>query len=218
MNKKTLVLGVIVGILVCYAIFMGYYFLKPEEKVVAEKKTYEYVLINKDMKKYDKVTCNDITRINTQDDTIGEIKLSRSISSDLLDISSNEIYYLSKDINKYSILQDDYLLTSDEVINSKKEYAQSLDMKILELESMNQKQEEGFEVSDNLKTNYENILNNFDITKDMSVTITALDKTAKAKLIEITKDHVLLALNEDDYEYFQSIKDTEIISVKLDYN
>lgn len=218
MNKKTLTLGIIIGILVCYIIFMIYTMLKPKDIEVDETKTYTYVLTNKNLKQYNKITSDDIVEINTQDDKIGEINLSKQIKSDLLDISTGETYYLSKDLDILTVLQDDLLLSYDEVISKKKEDFLNSNMKIIELESMNKKEEEGFDVDENLKANYENILNNFDISKDLSVTLLFDEHQTTGKLIEINDAHVLLALDANEYEYFQNIKDIELISIKLNYN
>ena len=217
MNKKTLTLGIIVGVSICYVLFLAYYVLKPETNEAKEIKTYEYVLTNKDLNKYEKVTCNDITKIKSQDDNIGEIKLTKQINSDLLDISSNTLLYLSKNINKYSILHDEYLLTYDEVINEKKEDARKLNKNILEIEPPLLKEQEGFDVDENIKSNYESILDSFDVSKNQTVLLSAGEHSASADLIEITRSYILISLNEDDYEYFQSIKDTELISIKLNY-
>ncbi|MCQ2749403.1 MAG: hypothetical protein MJ246_05440 [Clostridia bacterium] len=218
MNKKTLVLGVIVGIALCYSLFLVYFTIKPKDVSAEELQTYEYVLLNKDMNKFEKVTCDDITTINTQENKLGEIKLTKQINSNLLDISSNDAIYLSKDINKLSILQNEYLLSYDEVIALKKQEAQTSNQMILELESMNKKEGEGFDVDENIKTSYKTILDSFDVSKDVTLQISNYEKSANVNLIEITNDHVLVALNQDDYEYFQSIKDTELISIKLNYN
>lgn len=218
MNKKTLLLGVIVGIIICYGIYLGYICLASPKEMTAENRTYTYVLTNRNLKKYEKITSNDIVEISTQDDKLGEIKLTKQINSNLLDISSNEFFYLSLDINKNSILQDEFLLTYDEVINKKKEEVQNLNQKILEIESMNKKEEEGFDVDDNSKASYENILKSFDISKEISLTVQSNEFHAQGKLIEITNDHALVALNEDDYNNLQNIKDTELITIKLNYN
>lgn len=77
---------------------MLYTMLKPKEIKIDETKTYTYVLTNKNLKQYSKITSDDIVEINTQDDKIGEINLSKQIKSDLLDISTGEYYYLSKEM------------------------------------------------------------------------------------------------------------------------